>query len=121
MSYSVDLRERVIAYIEQGGKKVNASILFNVSRPTIDKWVQLKQKTGSLKPLPLAPRSWRKINPEFLLSYINESPDKILNEYAEHFNVSNSGIWRSLHRNNFTRKKRQISIRNDVRKNDLNI
>lgn len=88
MSYSVDLRERVIAYIEQGGKKVHASVLFNISRPTIDKWVQLKQETGSLEPPPLAPRSWRKIDPELLISYVNESPDKILDDYADHFKVT---------------------------------
>lgn len=121
MSYSLDLRERVIAFIEQGGKKVDASVLFNVSRPTIDRWAQLKQETGSLEDSPLAPRSWRKINPDLLLSYIDESPDKILDDYADLFNVSNSGIWRALDRNNFTRKKRQISTKNDVRKNDPNI
>lgn len=121
MAYSLDLRERVIAFIEQGGKKVEASVLFNVSRPAIDKWVRLKQETGSLEDPPLAPRSWRKINPDLLLSYIDESPDKILDDYADHFNVSNSGIWRALDRNNFTRKKRQISIKNDVMKNESNI
>lgn len=121
MAYSVDLRERIIAFIEQGGKKVDASVLFNVSRPTIDRWAQLKQETGSLENPPLAPRSWRKINPDLLLSYINKSPDKILDDYADHFNVSNSGIWRALNRNKITRKKRQISIKNDVMKNDPNI
>lgn len=121
MSHSVDLRERVIAYIEQGGKKVDASVLFTISRPTIDRWVKLKQVTGSLEPPPLAPRSWRKINPDLLLSYINTSPDKILNEYADHFKVSNSGIWRALDRNKITRKKRQIFIKNAVKNNDPTI
>lgn len=120
MSYSVDLRERVIAYIEQGGKKVHASVLFNISRPTIDKWVQLKQETGSLEPPPLAPRSWRKIDPELLISYVNESPDKILDDYADHFKVTNSGIWRALDRNNMTRKKRQLFIKSAVKNNDRN-
>lgn len=121
MSYSVELRERVLAYIEQGGKKVDASVLFNVCRPTINQWIKLKQETGSLEPPPLAPRSWRKINPDLLLSYINESPDKILDEYADHFKVTNSGIWRALNRNKITRKKRRIFIRNVVKNSDPNI
>jgi len=66
MEYSLDLRERVIAFVEQGGKKVDASVLFNVSRPTINIWIKLKQETGALKKPPLPPRSWRKINPDEL-------------------------------------------------------
>lgn len=121
MAYSLDLRERVIAYIEQGGKKVNASVLFKVSRPTIDGWIRLKIKTGSVKKPPIAPRSWRKINPEVLISLINEQPDSILDDYAKQFNVTNSGIWRSLDRNNFTRKKRPRFIKKEVKKNETTI
>jgi transposase len=52
MIYSTDLRERVIAFIESGGKKLEASRRFNVCRPTIDKWLLLKKETGSLEAPP---------------------------------------------------------------------
>ena len=112
MKYSLDLRERVIAYIEQGGKKADASVLFNVSRSAIDKWLKLKSETGSLKDLPLPPRSWRKIDPEILIAQINEEPDRSLSDYAVSFGASNSGISRALKRINFTRKKRLLCTEN---------
>jgi len=105
MSYSIDLRERVIAYIEQGGRKLDAARLFDVGRPTIDRWLQLKKETGSLKDSPLEPRSWRKLCPEALTAYVNANPDAFLSDYAAHFNVSEAGIWYALERLKITRKK----------------
>ena len=114
MEYSLDLRERVIAYIEQGGKKADACVLFMVSCPTINKWIKLKKETGSLKAPPLPPRSWRKINPETLIAQINEEPDRSLSDYAVSFGASNSGISRALKRINFTRKKRPLYTKSET-------
>lgn len=57
MIYSIDLRKRVIAFIE----------------------------TGRLEAPPLPPRSWRKLNPEALVAYVEAHPDRMLEDYAEHF------------------------------------
>ncbi|MBF0154585.1 MAG: helix-turn-helix domain-containing protein, partial [Magnetococcales bacterium] len=40
MSYHTDLRERVIAFIKNGGQKTDAARIFNVSRGTIYNWLQ---------------------------------------------------------------------------------
>lgn len=106
------MRERVIAFIEQGGKKVDAAQLFKVSRPAIDKWILLKKETGSLKSPPIPERSWRKIDRDALRDYVNNNPDALLSEYARHFNVSDSGIWRSLKRINYTLKKKRLFTKN---------
>lgn len=118
MEYSIDLRERVIAFIEQGGRKLHAAHLFNVSRPTIDRWMHLKKETGSLKSPPLSPRSWRKLCPETLTAHVNAHPDDYLSDYAAHFNVSETGVWRALGRLKITRKKRPPTIRNETKKRD---
>ena len=115
MIYSIDLRKRVIAFIESGGKKLEASRRFNVCRPTIDKWLLLKKETGSLASPPLPPRSWRKLNPEALVAYVKAHPDGMLEDYAEHFQTSPSGIWRALKRLKITRKKRPHSIKNGMK------
>lgn len=117
MIYSLDLRERVIAFIESGGKKIEASRRFDVSRPTIDNWLLLKKETGTLKSPPLPPRSWRKLNPETLSKYVESHPDAMLEDYACHFQTSPSGIWRALKRLNITRKKRPRSIRSGMKGN----
>lgn len=106
----------MIAFIEQGGKKLHAASLFDVSRPTIDRWVQLKKETGSLEGETLAPRSWRKLCPKALLEYVSEHPDGFLRDYAARFNVSETGIWRALKRLKITRKKTDRIFRN-IRKN----
>ncbi|WP_032112933.1 IS630 transposase-related protein [Candidatus Paracaedibacter symbiosus] len=67
-------------------------------RPTIDSWLSLKQETGSLKRPDLKPRTWRKLNPEALLAYVEARPDRMLEDYAMHFQISPSGIWRALKR-----------------------
>ena len=103
--YSQDLRERVIAFIEEGGKKLEASRLFKVSRPAIDRWLSWKKDTGTLKTPPLAPRRWRKIDPIALQAYIDSYPDESLENYAQHFQASPTGIWRALKRLKMTRKK----------------
>ena len=117
MIYSIDLRKRVIAFIENGGKKLEASRQFNVCRPTIDKWLLLKKETGSLESPPLPPRSWRKLNPEALLAHVEAYPDGMLEDYAEHFQTSPSGVWRALKRLKMTRKKRQLSTKNETKIN----
>jgi len=120
MIYSIDLRKRVIAFIESGGKKLEASRRFNVCRPTIDQWLLLKKETGKLEAPPMPPRSWRKLNPEALVAYVEAHPDGMLEDYAEHFQTSPSGIWRALKRLKFTRKKRQLSTKNGTKINVQN-
>ena len=117
MIYSIDLRKRVIAFIETGGKKLEASRRFNVCRPTIDQWLLLKKETGRVEAPPLPPRSWRKLNPEALVAYVEAHPDGMLEDYAKHFQTSPSGIWRALKRLKFTRKKRQLSTKSGTKIN----
>ena len=47
--YSLDLRQNVINAIERDGmRKSEASVVFQVSRNTIDLWLKRKTATGSL-------------------------------------------------------------------------
>lgn len=54
--YSYDFRQKVIQSIELDGlKKSEASELFNISRNTINLWLQRKAETGDVLPLPNRP------------------------------------------------------------------
>lgn len=54
--YSYDLRQKVIQAIELDGlKKSEASLLFNISRNTIDLWLKRQAKTGDFQALPNLP------------------------------------------------------------------
>lgn len=52
MSYSLDLREKVILYVLSGHTKLSASDVFNIGISTVRRWILLKEKTGNLSPLP---------------------------------------------------------------------
>ncbi|MVX58940.1 helix-turn-helix domain-containing protein, partial [Streptococcus danieliae] len=45
MAYSVDFREKVLAYCENIGSISEAATVFQISRNTIYQWIKLKEKT----------------------------------------------------------------------------
>jgi transposase len=54
--YSYDFRQKVIQAIELDGlKKCEASELFNISRNTINLWLQRQAQTGDVQALPNHP------------------------------------------------------------------
>ena len=117
MSYSIDLRERVIRYIEEGGSKIEASRIFNVCRMTIYKWLKKKVEKGTLKDDP-PKRGWKKLEPSALLAYVQEHPDGRLADYANHFGASIPSVYEALKRLKITRKKRPHFTKNGVKKNE---
>lgn len=104
MSYTLDLRDRVIKFIEEGGKKVDAARIFGVCRFSIYSWLTKKAETGTVKDDP-PKRGWKKINPQVLISYVNQNPDLTLAEYAQHFGTSAPSVCLAFKRLKITRKK----------------
>jgi transposase len=49
MSYSIDLRERIIKFVEEGHSKTEAAKVFGISRFTILNWLGKKRKSLSQK------------------------------------------------------------------------
>lgn len=115
MSYSIDLRERVIKFIENGGSKMEAVRTFSISRETIYSWLKKKAVKGTLKDDP-PKRGWKKIEPSALLAYVEQYPDLTLAEYGKHFGAKSSSICTTLKRLKVTRKKRQLSTKNATKK-----
>lgn len=109
MSYSKDLRERVVKYRLEGHALKETSSVFRVGQSTIMKWVKKYQETGDLSNKPLN-RSFKKIDPEKLKAYIGEHPDAYQKEIAEAFGCSATAIGKALKRLGITRKKRQNVI-----------
>ena len=51
-SYSVDLRKRVLEYVEETKNKRKAGQLFKVGIATIYRWIARKTQTGNVEPSP---------------------------------------------------------------------
>ncbi len=60
MLYSLNLRKKVLRFIEAGGGKSYTCGVFDISCSTIYNWLKLKEEIGSLDWRPLN-RSHRKI------------------------------------------------------------
>jgi transposase len=101
MSYSVDLRKRVVDYVRQGGGCTEAARIFDVSRMTIHRWLCREDLT----PRPAKERR-RKLDKAALAAHVLEHPEALLRERAEAFGVSINAIWVAL-------KKLKIIKKND--------
>ncbi|MDR0530539.1 MAG: IS630 transposase-related protein [Oscillospiraceae bacterium] len=69
MSYSKDLREKVMEFIEKGHTRRAAAATFGISVSTIQKWHDVYSKTGTVEKKELD-RKPRKFESESLRAYI---------------------------------------------------
>jgi putative transposase len=102
MSYSIDYRRRVVEFVEQGGSKLEAARIFNISHATIYNWLGrsgLEPKARGLCD--------RKLKKSDLAAHIKKFPDAFLRERAVHFGVDPSTICVAM-------KKLKISKKNDT-------
>jgi len=104
MSYSVDLRERVIDFVRSGGSQSEASRLFKVTRRSIYNWLQRED----LAPTPHKERR-RKLDKTALAAHVRDYPDALLRERAAHFGVSVPSVWAALRRVKITKKNDALS------------
>ena len=100
MSYSVDLRQRVVAFVEAGGAKAEAARRFSVSEGSVHNWL----KRDNLTPTKVK-RRHRKLDWKALEQHIKNEPDVRLKERAKHFGVHTTAIWYAIKQMNITRKK----------------
>lgn len=120
MGYSTDLRKKVLDFIEAGNSIKAACKLFTVSRSSIQRW-QIKQDEGSFLGSKPRTTSGYKVDEAALKAYITLHPDAYLNEIAQHFNVTDSGISKALSRLKLTRKKKRRSMPKETRLTDKNL
>ena len=104
MTYSVDLRERVVEFVEQGGSKSAAARQFKVSRWCVYDWLSREtlepEKQG-------CPGPW-KLCPEALKAHVEAYPDAYQHERALDLGVSDYAVWYGLKRLAMSRKKNVV-------------
>lgn len=102
MRYSEDLRRRVIKYIGNGGRKVEAAKRFGVCRATIYEWLKLGD---DLAPGKTGPKAAHKLDWEALRKGIEKNPEKMITEWAREFGVGTTAINYAMRRMKLSRKK----------------
>ena len=102
-AYALDLRERVVKFIQGGGSKAEAARRFELARSSVYRYLVAAQKGA------LAPKKswghWRKLDPQKLQAHVQKHPDATLKELQKTFGVSHHAIWVRLGQLGFTLKK----------------
>jgi transposase len=117
-AYSIDLRERVVAWVAKGRSTRATAKVFGVSVASVVKWSQRQRRTGSVapgkvgghrRPLLLGEREW-------LLARLADQPDltlrALLAELGERgIKVSYGALWLFLQRQGLSFKKNRARQR----------
>jgi len=117
-AYSLDLRNKVISFISQGGSKREAAKMFDIGEDTIYRWMRLN-KLGDLSAKKRTDFP-TKIPLETLRKYVEKHPDHILKEIGQAVGLSASNVWKHLKKLDLTRKKRSRSTQNVAQNNAPN-
>lgn len=116
MVYSIDLRQRALNYIANGGSRLEASKIFGVTIPTLANWLS-RQKQQDLAPKMNGSKP-SKIDNDKLKKYIELHPDSYLREIAAEFNTTLQAVFYACKRLNITLKKRPRATKKGMRKNE---
>ena len=121
--YSKDLREKVMAALDRGEKKSHVSRMFNISRDTIDRWLNRRETKGSVQAVQGYQRghSHRIKDWEEFRAFAQQYGDKTPAEMAQLWlgEMSERTMSRALARIGWTRKKRLMVTENEMKTNAL--
>jgi putative transposase len=101
MPYSLDLKLKVMAYLEKGGRVSSAAQIFGISRASIYRWLG----QADLTPIKVKRRK-RKLDWQALEEDVKRYPELRLCDRAKKFGVSISSIGYALQELKITRKKK---------------
>ena len=117
-SYSNDLRQRVIEYLDAGNGYSEASQLFKISVSAIGRWYKKYRQEGSYLPKKRG-GSEKRIDLEKLEEYVKENKDMTLKKAAQEFGVSIFTISYWLKRLGYSYKKKTFPTWKQAKKSEV--
>jgi transposase len=100
---TVELRERIVSFVEEGGTKVDAAAHFNVGRRTVYRYLDAA-RSGDLAPRPRPGRK-KRFTDARLRQEVKSRPSATLGEHGRTLGVSRNAIWKRLRKLAITLKK----------------
>jgi transposase len=101
--YSLDLRERIVKFIQEGGSKAETARRFGLARSSVYRYLDAVMQ-GTLAPKK-SWGHWRKLDPQQLHAHVQKHPDATLKELQRVFGVRHHALWVRLRQLDFTLKK----------------
>jgi transposase len=103
VTYSLDLRERAVAFVKGGGTQAAAARMFSVHPKTVAAWL----RRSDLRPTRVYTRK-RKIDKDALLHDLRENEHILLRERAKKFDVHIRSMSRALSKPGVFKKRAQV-------------
>lgn len=100
MPYSLDLRKRVVEFVEEGGSVSKAVKNYRVSRATIYRWLEREELEATK-----VKRRKRKLDWEAVRKDVEQNPDRKLSDRAKAFGVRTNAVWYAIKEMRITVKK----------------
>ena len=102
-AYALDLRERVVKFVQAGGTRAEAARRFQLGERSVYRYL------AAAKANTLAPKTswgaWRKLDPAKLQAHVKKHADATLAELATALGVSHNAVWVRLQQLGCTLKK----------------
>jgi transposase len=117
--YSLDLRQRVIKFIESGNSQQAAVKVFGLNTSTINRWWLRYKSEGHYRARTRLGKKPR-VNAEALNLYIKANPNFKTSEMGKHFGMSGSGAFYWLKKLGFSYKKKPSPTWSQIKKNETN-
>ena len=102
-AYALDLRERVIRFVQTGGTRAEAARRFQLGERSVYRYLAAA-KTNALTPK-TSWGAWRKLDPAKLQAHVKNHADATLAELATALGVSHNAVWVRLNQLGCTLKK----------------
>jgi transposase len=119
-SYSNDLRQRVIEYLDTGMNYKGASNLYKVSVSAIGRWYRRYKKEGNYH-AKIRGGSKKRIDLKGLEDYVKTNENMTLKQASKQFNVSSFTISYWLKRLGYSYKKKTFPTWRQMKQNEINI
>ena len=102
-AYALDLRERVVKFVQAGGTRAAAARCFQLGERSVYRYLAAT-KTNTLAPK-TSWGAWRKLDPAKLQAHVKKHPDATLQELAAALEISRNAVWVRLRQLGVTLKK----------------
>ena len=102
-AYTLDLRARVVKFVQGGGTRAEAARRFQLGERSVYRYLAAA-KTNTLAPK-TSWGAWRKLDPAKLQAHVKKHADATLAELAAALGVSHNAVWVRLQQLGCTLKK----------------
>jgi len=89
-TYSQDLRERVIAYVQAGNTQKAAAAVFSVAEMTVSRWIRAYRQEGRKTPLQRGGYKKTHVDTTKLQAYLDHHPSATLQELEKALGIKRS-------------------------------